>query len=139
MKVLYSSSVNGLVVEKGEIMTLLRKTDLDWWKVRKSNGDINYMPSNRLEEVESRLIKIPVRRKDETAVEGTIQASDGLEKLDLSKLQSNASANTSSSKFSSGKPASTRWVKVSKVFFFCNSWVNNTISVNLNLMRISHC
>ena len=67
MKVLYSSSVNGLVVEKGEIMTLLRKTDLDWWKVRKSNGDIGYMPSNRLEEVESRLIKIPVRRKDETS------------------------------------------------------------------------
>ena len=118
MKVLYSSSVNGLVVEKGEIMTLLRKTDLDWWKVRKSNGDINYMPSNRLEEVESRLIKIPVRRKDETAVEGTNQASDGLEKSDLSKLQSNPRVNTSSSKVSSGEAASKRWVKASKVFFF---------------------
>ena len=55
--------------------------------------------------IESRLIKIPVRRKDETAVEGTIQANDGPEKLDLTKLQSNASANTSSSKISSGKAA----------------------------------
>ena len=121
MKVLYSSSVLS-----------------GWWKVRKSNGDIDYVPSNRLEEVESRSINIPMRRKDEAAVEGTNQASDGLEKSDLSKLQRNPRVNTSSSKVSSGEAASKRWVKASKVFFFYISWVKNTISVNLNLMRLSH-
>ena len=55
-------------------MILLNRTNTNWWKVRKSNGVVGYMPANRVKEVEPKLLnlekKIPVTVMEDGCKEG---------------------------------------------------------------------
>ena len=55
---MFSYSGYGLLVRKTEVMTLLDKTNIDWWKVRKSNGVVGYMPANRVKEIEPKFLNV---------------------------------------------------------------------------------
>ena len=88
---MYSYVGHGLVVKKTETMVLLGKTNTDWWKVRKSNGVIGYVPADYLGEVEPKLInveeKIPVAVVEERGRRGSELASNAAARPEPSEVQ----------------------------------------------------
>ena len=58
-------------------MVVLNKTNTDWWKVRKSNGVIGYMPANYVEEVEPKFVNVE-KKKPVTVVEEMCRRGKGL-------------------------------------------------------------
>ena len=46
-------------------MTLLKKTNDDWWNVRKQNGQDGYVPASYVKEIEPKLLQVK-KRKPET-------------------------------------------------------------------------
>lgn len=45
-----------------QILTLLQKTNADWWSGRRANGQEGYVPANYVKEIEPRMIQKTVRR-----------------------------------------------------------------------------
>ena len=62
MKTLCPYAGHGLEVKKGEVMFLLDKTNSNWWKIRKSNGDNGYVPANYVKEVEPKIVSVEVKK-----------------------------------------------------------------------------
>lgn len=68
VKALYPFNDHGLSMQKGEIMILLNKSNIDWWSVRKSNGTDGFAPANYVMEIEPRLIQIPAKKEEKITV-----------------------------------------------------------------------
>lgn len=43
-------------------MTLLNRTNSDWWNVRQQNGEEGFVPANYVREVEPKLVKKTVKK-----------------------------------------------------------------------------
>lgn len=64
VKALYPFNDHGFIMQKGEVMILLNKSNPDWWSVRKSNGTDGFAPANYVMEIEPRIIQIPVKKQE---------------------------------------------------------------------------
>lgn len=64
VKALYPFSGQGMVMNKGEVMFLINKTNPDWWSIRKADGTDGFVPANYVREIEPRIIQIQVRRPE---------------------------------------------------------------------------
>lgn len=53
-----------MIMNKGEVMFLINKTNPDWWSVRKADGNDGFVPANYVREIEPRIIQIQVRRPE---------------------------------------------------------------------------
>ncbi|XP_034253991.1 spectrin beta chain, non-erythrocytic 1 isoform X5 [Thrips palmi] len=60
----YPFSGQGMLMEKGEVMFLLNKTNDDWWNVRKANGQDGFVPANYVREIEPKTVQVQVRRPE---------------------------------------------------------------------------
>ncbi|XP_052120778.1 spectrin beta chain, non-erythrocytic 1 isoform X4 [Frankliniella occidentalis] len=60
----YPFNGQGMVMEKGEVMYLLNKTNDDWWNVRKTNGQDGFVPANYVREIEPKTVQVQVRRPE---------------------------------------------------------------------------
>ncbi|XP_012280338.1 spectrin beta chain, non-erythrocytic 5 isoform X2 [Orussus abietinus] len=68
VKSLYPFSGEGMHMLKGEVMFLLKKTNEDWWSVRKADGSDGFVPANYVREIEPKVIQVPVRRPEKVRV-----------------------------------------------------------------------
>ncbi|XP_070377881.1 spectrin beta chain, non-erythrocytic 1-like isoform X1 [Dermacentor albipictus] len=57
VKALYPFSGQNMNIQKGEIMTLLNRTNADWWNVRQIDGEEGFVPANYVRELEPRIIQ----------------------------------------------------------------------------------
>ncbi|BFZ07506.1 hypothetical protein BsWGS_10543 [Bradybaena similaris] len=62
VKALYTYKGQGIVVEKGEVMILLHKTNNDWWQVRKADATEGFVPANYVKEVEPKVVQKVVQQ-----------------------------------------------------------------------------
>ncbi|XP_040070142.1 spectrin beta chain, non-erythrocytic 1 [Ixodes scapularis] len=62
VRALYPFSGQNMQVHKGEVMTLLNRTNSDWWNVRQQNGEEGFVPANYVREVEPKLVKKTVKK-----------------------------------------------------------------------------
>ncbi|KAL4238363.1 Spectrin beta chain [Mactra antiquata] len=58
----YTYRGQGMVIEKGEVMTLMHKTNNDWWQIRKNDGSEGFVPANYVKEYEPKVVKKVVQR-----------------------------------------------------------------------------
>jgi spectrin beta len=61
---LYPFTWQGITMQKGEVMLLLNKTNLDWWNVRKADGTDGFVPANYVREIEPKVVQVQVRRPE---------------------------------------------------------------------------
>jgi spectrin beta len=61
---LYPFSGQGMIMQKGEVMFLLNKTNADWWNVRKADGTDGFVPANYVREIEPKVVQVQVRRPE---------------------------------------------------------------------------
>uniref|UniRef100_A0A2R5L953 Putative spectrin beta chain non-erythrocytic 5 isoform x6 n=1 Tax=Ornithodoros turicata TaxID=34597 RepID=A0A2R5L953_9ACAR len=62
VRALYPFSGQGIEMQRGEVMTLVQKTNNDWWNVKKTSGHEGFVPANYVKEVEPRIVKKTVKR-----------------------------------------------------------------------------
>ncbi|XP_074649217.1 spectrin beta chain-like isoform X2 [Tubulanus polymorphus] len=62
VKALYPYRGQGIKVNQGEVMTLLEKTNNDWWSIKKDNGQEGYVPAKYVKEIEPKLTQRVVRK-----------------------------------------------------------------------------
>lgn len=62
VRALYPFSGQGIEIQRGEVMTLVQKTNDDWWNVRKAAGQEGFVPANYVKEVEPRVVRKVVKR-----------------------------------------------------------------------------
>ncbi|KAJ8309236.1 hypothetical protein KUTeg_014110 [Tegillarca granosa] len=62
VKAMYAYKGQGMKADKGEVMTLIQRTNADWWQVRKENGSDGFVPANYVKEVEPKVIQKVVHR-----------------------------------------------------------------------------
>ncbi|CAG0913206.1 unnamed protein product [Notodromas monacha] len=67
VRALYAYDGHGMKQAKGEIMVLLKKTNDDWWNVRKQNGQDGFVPASYVKEIDPKIIPVK-KRKPETVV-----------------------------------------------------------------------
>lgn len=71
VQALYNFSGQGIEMSKGEKMTLLHKTNDDWWNIRKMDGREGFVPATYVKEIEPKTfpkivqkrVKVPETRK----------------------------------------------------------------------------
>jgi len=56
VKIVYAYKGNGMEADKGEVLTLVSKTNSDWWSVRRANGQEGYVPANYVKEIEPKFV-----------------------------------------------------------------------------------
>lgn len=64
VRALYGFEDHGLKMNKGEVLILLNKCNADWWCVRKLDGTEGFAPANYIQEIEPRILQIPVKKPE---------------------------------------------------------------------------
>jgi spectrin beta len=86
-----------------QVMTLLSKTNRDWWNVRKSNGREGFVPANYVKEVEpkviQRIVKKPVKVSETVKVKKTVYEKQPVPKLPKKKNKGKGIRRTPSGKY----------------------------------------
>ncbi|XP_053397827.1 spectrin alpha chain, non-erythrocytic 1-like isoform X5 [Mercenaria mercenaria] len=62
VKAAYTYRGQGMTIEKGEVMTLIQKTNNDWWQIKKSDGVEGFVPANYVKEHDPKVVKKVVQR-----------------------------------------------------------------------------
>ncbi|XP_064623906.1 spectrin beta chain, non-erythrocytic 2-like isoform X3 [Lineus longissimus] len=89
VRAMYTYKGDNIGCNKAEVMTLLAKTNQDWWNVRKSNGREGFVPANYVKEVEpkviQRIVKKPVKVPETVKVKKTVYQKEAVPKLPKKK------------------------------------------------------
>ncbi|XP_022655531.1 spectrin beta chain, non-erythrocytic 1-like isoform X3 [Varroa destructor] len=62
VKMMYAYEGQGMQVAKGEELTLLNKTNQDWWSIRRANNHTGFVPANYVVEIAPKVVERIVRK-----------------------------------------------------------------------------
>lgn len=68
---------------------MLEKTNSDWWKAQRENGQHGYLPSNYVKEIEPRIIKKVVRKPTDEPVKVKVKKTGYKKELVRKKKSTN--------------------------------------------------